>query len=621
MGKKNKVYPGLKINRWTIIKEVRKSGKRNGWLCKCDCGKIKHIKNIGTIFNGSSSSCGCYKNEYYKNNNPMHNPEICKRMSEIMKSKPEQMENIKKAVIAAQSKEAKLKRIATNMKKYGGKSPSCNKQIRDKQKQTCLVKYGYESASKNEEIIKKIKKTNLKKYGFGCVLQNEEVKKKICKTNNNKYGASSILSLKEFRKKSLQTLKKRYGIKEEIVNVMQIPQIRKKAFKNKGMTKPEKKFYEMLKNNNISFEYEALCGESNKLWDFVIYNQNKTPIIVVEIDGEYVHGLNSDPNGIKCGGIDDHTRFLKIPDGVKYIQCDSLKIDECFKETLRLFNIDYDKYIEEMVNRCIGEPFPYPKEEDKKMKKAYRELIKYDKIPNKGALLGNSIIYNFHKSIWKCRKLGKKSPLEAWNNKKMLEKCIKNRIIYKGIEGLSSMQILRGFTISQSAPRVSIFMPPMAKYLLSKYAPQSKTAVDPFSGFSGRMLGAASLGMSYTGYDIREETIEESKKIVEYLALPNINLYKNSIEESKDENEYDVLITCPPYGNIEIWENNQNCKEEDYYIDLCLNKFKCKKFIFIVKNTNKYKNKVVEVLKSSSHVSKGEELVLLFKKNKKTIAL
>lgn len=616
MSKKVKIYPGLKIHRFTILKRERDSnGKQIGWTCLCDCGNIKLIKNISTVVRGNSTSCGCYKEEYFKKNNPMFDPKIRKQMSEIMKSKPKQMENIKKAVIAAQSVEAKEKRKKTNIEKYEHECVLSNKIIREKIKKTNIEKYGVDVPAKNPLIVEKMKETNIEKYGFNTPSKNKDIQEKMKKTNIEKYGVDNVWKIKEIREAWLEKLKNQYGITKEISNVMQIPEIRKKAFTKKGMSKPEKKFSEMLINNNIIFDYEQTCGTSNKLWDFVIYSKDMVPVMVVEIDGEYVHGLNSDPNGIKCGGLEDHTRFFKIPKGVKYIQFDSLKINEGFQEVMKIIDIDYEEYIKNMVDNCLNLNFPYPKEPENKMKKSYEQLKKFDQIPKKGNLLGNSLILNFHKSIWGCKKKGKKSPLEAWNNKKLLERCVRNRFIYKGADNLSSMNILRGFTVSSIAPKVSIFMPTMAKHILKKYSDNAKTVVDPFSGFSGRLLGTTSLDKSYTGYDIRKEAIEESKQIVDFLDLKNVKLFQGDIENIFDSNEYDVLLTCPPYENIEIWMENQECKSEDYYIDLCLKKFKSKKYIFIIKETKKYNKYIKESISWNSHLSKNVEHIVIINSN------
>jgi hypothetical protein len=50
---------GQVFNNWSIIKYTHTDKyKKRHYLCKCACGK-EIIKNIRTILNGSSKSCGC----------------------------------------------------------------------------------------------------------------------------------------------------------------------------------------------------------------------------------------------------------------------------------------------------------------------------------------------------------------------------------------------------------------------------------------------------------------------------------------------------------------------------------------------------------------------------------
>lgn len=184
-----KYFPqiGDKFGRWTLIDKTEEY-----WVCQCSCGKIKHKKKIYSLVRGDSVSCGCYKDEYYKTHNPMYNPEVRKRMSEIMKSKPN---HIKKATIAAQSKEAKEKRKATNFKRYGGNSPACSPKIMEKIKITNLKKYGVNTPSKNPNIIKKVKKTCLKKYGTDNPMKLKKYKQLISKTIKDKKRKNGIYTL------------------------------------------------------------------------------------------------------------------------------------------------------------------------------------------------------------------------------------------------------------------------------------------------------------------------------------------------------------------------------------------------------------------------------------------
>jgi hypothetical protein len=60
----DKKHIGARYNNWTIIGYSRSYytpfGKRKQkWLVKCDCGKVKEVL-LATITHGRSKSCGCY---------------------------------------------------------------------------------------------------------------------------------------------------------------------------------------------------------------------------------------------------------------------------------------------------------------------------------------------------------------------------------------------------------------------------------------------------------------------------------------------------------------------------------------------------------------------------------
>ena len=132
---------------------------------------------------------------------------------------------------------------------------------------------------------------------------------------------------------------------------------------------------------------------------------------------------------------------------------------------------------------------------------------------------------------------------------------------------------------------------------------------DPFSGFSGRMLAAAKCGKRYTGQDINELHVEESNAIVRAFGLSNCTVVKKDIFESAGE--YDCLFTCPPYGDTERWNDDDKNMTCDQWIEECLNRFKCKKYLFVVDRTEKYKDDIVETIENRSHFGKNTEYVIL----------
>lgn len=79
---------------------------------------------------------------------------------------------------------------------------------------------------------------------------------------------------------------------------------------------------------------------------------------------------------------------------------------------------------------------------------------------------------------------------------------------------------------------------------------------------------------------------------------------------------FETLFTCPPYGGKEHWnENNDEIEKScDEWIDICLEKYDCKKYLFVVDKTEKYSHYIVEQIENKSHFGSNKELVLLIQK-------
>ena len=485
----------------------------------------------------------------------------------------------------------------------------------EKHKQTCLERYGkenYTNHSKAEEtkLAKygdpnycnplKNKQTCLERYGVESVTYLQSMKDKSKATSILKYGVDHPMKSNRVKENFKSSMMKYYGVEFPLQN----GEIHKKVLSPQKMTSPEKKINEFLSNNGFDYKYQYECN--GKCFDFAIFKDNELSILI-EVDGEYFHGLLSDCDGKLVRGDKDCERFSKCPEGVKLIVCDSLRIEDCFSEILRVFDIDYEKWIQGIVG-SLPKEFPYYEYSEERMRKDYEKLCIYKDI-KKNSRLGDSIISNFHRSIYDAHISTKPSPKEAWNNRELLEKCVRNRFIYSS--NLSSHSILQGFNICKIAPKVSVFSAPLAKRLIQTYLDKYNQIFDPFSGFSGRMLGACSLGKSYIGQDINKDHLEESKQIAGFLGLKNVSLkVQDVLEDTKKE--YECLFTCPPYGGKEHWNIKNYLIEKtcDEWIDECLNRFKCKTYLFVVDETEKYKDYIVEEINNNSHFGNNKEYVI-----------
>ena len=304
------------------------------------------------------------------------------------------------------------------------------------------------------------------------------------------------------------------------------------------------------------------------------------------------------------------------------------KTKNCTKELAnRIFNI----YGEEEFYKIQDIEFPY-------------QNITYDECINEFNLLVNtnksikkasSIIKKFHKSIIYANRNGRLSPYNGWQEIKSdfnkFKRLYINRIIYSDfykknyqymLRGIMNESIYRrGMDAGKIYPTVSYFKPTLAKYIINKYLNEFDTIFDPFSGYSGRLLGAMSLNKNYIGYDLSSITVSESNEIINFISSTlnkkyNVNIQcKNSINET---GEFDCLFTCPPYDNIEEWiESNIEYHTCDDWIDICLNNFKCKKYVFVVDdNIIKYKKYITEEFENKSHLGKNKEYIIVIYNDK-----
>ena len=534
--------------------------------------------------------------EHYGVDHPMKSAELVGRMKKT---------NLEKYGVewSAQNPEVISKRKSTNVKRYGHESSLQSEDVREKGKRTNLERYGTENPFASEEIKSRIRERNLKKYGVANPAQRREVQEKMIETTMKRYGVANASCLESSKEKARLSCLEHYGVDHP----SRCPEIHSKMMshrqeKNGGfLSLSEKKLSEMFVRRGVDFKTEYFVDGHH--FDFALFKDGNLKCLV-DIDGEYNHGLLSDADGKHVQGQKDCERFSKVPDGVNFVVVDSAKVtEENIAEIMETVGMDYEKFIRSIVEN-LPKDFPYPTYSDKRMRKDWEHLCKYDW--NKGQRLGMSIVSNFHKSIWTSRVGNKPSPADAWNDKELLEKCVRNRFIYKS--NLSSQNIAHGFNVCKLAPKVSVFNPSFARHILLKYAPGVKTIVDPFSGFSGRMLGACSLGMKYAGYDLNENAVKESNDIIGFLGL-DASVERKNLNDL--ESSADVLFTCPPYGTKELYGNETEFHSCEEWIDECLARFKCGKYIFVVDEPGKHSAFVKEEISNDSHFSAAKERVIV----------
>ena len=451
-----------------------------------------------------------------------------------------------------QRNDIKEKIKQTDLQKYGVEHYT----NRDKAFNTFKLHYGVDNIFQLDEIKEKIKRDNLQKYGVEHSWQRPDVKEKIRQTNLAKYGVEHVMQNHDIRVKSQS----------------------KYRFANTNFdSSAELAYYIWLRDNNIQFTFHPdICFE------YIVNGKTHYyhPDFLVGNTYQEIKGVqffkNKDANSTMINPYDrsqddvfeaKHKCMLDnnveiITDHSKYYQY----VDDTYtKDFLKLFKNNIE--------------FPYPTD---------------------------TIISKYHHSIYDARKYNYMSPREAWCNKNVILKSALNRLTY--VNSCTPKDVLRGFSVAKLAPKVSVFKRSLAEHIVNTYLYDVNEIFDPFSGFSGRMLGACDCGKTYVGQDINEIHVQESNNIIKDFALKATVICKDIFESS---GQYESLFTCSPYRLKEIWNENEIDLSCDEWIGECLKRFDCRKYVFVVDETEKYKDCIVETIENKSHFGLNKEYIII----------
>lgn len=107
----------------------------------------------------------------------------------------------------------------------------------------------------------------------------------------------------------------------------------------------------------------------------------------------------------------------------------------------------------------------------------------------------------------------------------------------------------------------SIFDPNLASVLYKWFCKDGGSILDPFAGGSVRGLVAGLKGYRYLGIDIRDEQIKENINHRELMRWSDIDikpiwiLGDSNKELLKLKQDYDMIFTCPPYADMEVYSD------------------------------------------------------------------
>jgi DNA modification methylase len=111
----------------------------------------------------------------------------------------------------------------------------------------------------------------------------------------------------------------------------------------------------------------------------------------------------------------------------------------------------------------------------------------------------------------------------------------------------------------QNQTGTSIFDPVLCELAYRWFAPPQGQIVDPFSGGSVRGIVASILGYKYWGCDLRSEQIAANREQAEEIceSAPPVWTCGDSMETLESAPEADFVFSCPPYGDLERYSDDQ----------------------------------------------------------------
>jgi DNA modification methylase len=109
---------------------------------------------------------------------------------------------------------------------------------------------------------------------------------------------------------------------------------------------------------------------------------------------------------------------------------------------------------------------------------------------------------------------------------------------------------------------LSKFNSEYAKRILEMWSKKDDLVIDPFAGRSSRPLVSTLLNRNYIGFDVINDNLKEAQQQYDKLKndrslgkLKLINESSENIDKHIDKNVADLIMTCPPYFNIEKYES------------------------------------------------------------------
>lgn len=222
-----------------------------------------------------------------------------------------------------------------------------------------------------------------------------------------------------------------------------------------------------------------------------------------------------------------------------------------------------DRWVEEIFSVYREMGFPYPKIlTSSEVVRQVQNVQNYDPFLEDGSFknsqTGQGLCNGHFPTRWQTIVRGK-SAYQTFCDDAQFKKVIRTQLKDKNSKRVMPSNMRSALSIYHGNRTPSNFKPSVMKGLVDLYAPIEGKVLDPCAGFGGRLLGAvcSPKNVSYTGIEPSPQTIEglqalRSQLVVDGgIAPTRMTLIQGVAEEMDFESIYDLVMTSPPYGDLE----------------------------------------------------------------------
>lgn len=110
------------------------------------------------------------------------------------------------------------------------------------------------------------------------------------------------------------------------------------------------------------------------------------------------------------------------------------------------------------------------------------------------------------------------------------------------------------------ASGTSIFDPVLCEIAYRWFSPKGGVVLDPFAGGSVRGVVASKLGRQYVGIELRSEQVQANRIQAQEICSDPMPVWHNGdscrLDEIAADLEADLIFSCPPYADLEVYSSD-----------------------------------------------------------------